>query len=225
MSATATAPNQGMLGVLDQIDAVADRTFAALKQFTTGQRELMSMFGGMMQLPANGNGTPRTVAALPAATATAAAADDESGGRGVPDATAILAKKKAKPAAAKKPGPKKGGRKKADATPPAEGEPAAAGEAAGTDETTEAEAGQPSLRSVVWSILTRPENAEKGLRAGGDGASVLKVILDEKSWVSKKNGNMPALISQCLHTLKRDGKVTRDSDTHCFIAKPGVTLE
>jgi hypothetical protein len=211
-----------MLGVLDQIDAVADRTFAALKQFTTGQRQLMSMFGGMMQVPTNGTtqAIAAPVAALPAASPTT---DDESG-RGVPDASAILAKKK-KPAAAKKPGAKRGGRKPAAAPAAATEGAAPAGEATGADETAEAEPGQPSLRSVVWSILTRPENMEKGLRAGGDGPSVLKVILDEKAWVSKKNGNMPALISQCLNTLKRDGKITRDSETHCFIAKPGVTLD
>jgi hypothetical protein len=217
MSATTTNSQQGILGILDQIDAVADRTFAALKQFTNGQRQLMSMFSGMMQVSSNGVQTvaPVSVTALSATTPTT---NDDSSVSGVPDAAAILAKKKGESVAVKK-----GGHRNPDVL--AEEESTAAGETTGTDEATETSSGQPSLRSVVWNILNRPENIEKGLRAGGNGESVLKVILDEKLWTSKRNGNMPSLVSQCLYTLKRDGKVIRDPETHCFIAKSGATLE
>jgi hypothetical protein len=205
-----------MFDALDRIDQFAEQQRAGLQQYTSATRQLMQMLGGLT--PANGT---KTAAPIAAPTMTTPVASPEPTVPGVPDADAILKGKK-KTAAAKKPAAKKGGRRKAAA--PAT--PAPTGEAAGTDETTEASTDQPSLRSVCFSILSRPENLENGLKAGGtDGPSVLKVIVDEKLWVSKKNGNMPALISQCLHTLKKDGKVTRNKDTHCFIVKPGATLD
>jgi hypothetical protein len=199
MSATMTAPT-GTFTALDNIEAVAADAYAGIKQYTHNTRKLMQMLGGITSAPA----TP--VATNAAAPVTPTAPVTES--NGIPDASAIIANAKKKPA--RKPAAKKA------ATAPS-------GDASGTEETETT--GQPSLRSVCFNVLTRPENLESGLKAGGDGPSVLKTIVDEKLWVSKKNGNMPALISQCLNTLKKDGKVTRNADTHCFIAKPGITLD
>lgn len=206
MSATATsapAPTT-YFELLDRIDALARQTLVGVDQ----QRQFLQMLGGMPQ-----NGTPAPVAAKPIPAPAPAPVASEDDARGVPDASKIIAAKK-KPA--KKPGRKPAPKTDAPAAEGAEGTESSEGE-----DTP----GTPSLRSVCWAILTRPENMENGLKAGGGGTSVLQTILDEKSWVSKKNGNMAGMVSQCLHNLKKDGKITRNAETHCFIAKPGVTLD
>lgn len=204
MSATATpttpAAPTTYFELLDRIEGLARQALAGIPQ----QRQfLQHMLGGQ---PQNGVVAPVVIPAVIVPPASPVSEDDV---RGVPDASKIVAATKKK-AAAKKP-TKKAGTPAADSTP--------------TEGDTGATAEQPSLRSVCWAILTRPENTAAGLRAGGEGHSVLKTILDEKLWVSKSNGNMAQLVSQCLHQLKKQGKVTRNAETFCFIAKTGVTLD